>query len=230
MRNFDFTFLQVICDVWSRLQGEDTLWHFKGHCLQSWKDHLCSSLFNVVFSSTYRHQDYYYYHFILFVFSSPLAATGLTQPVSAHIAPGYVIYELFNRVASQTKLIFRHFLLSPVSSVSHSALSAGNDLYSCGISLARACAHWCNTQGMLNKARNEPLHFPPLLARWWFLPLSPPTTPSFASPEPHKLAFKYNICSFISQPQTMFDSTFSSFFPSPPSCIISYLHHTLHPY
>lgn len=29
----------------------------------------------------------------------------------------------------------------------------GNDLYSCGIRLVRACAHWCNVPGMPSEAR-----------------------------------------------------------------------------
>lgn len=104
-----------MCIVCGRLQGEGTNWHFKGSASRLKKITSCHLCLTLRF-----HQVPYTEKFIFF--SSPPAATGSTQSATAHIAPGYVIYELLNTEALQTELIFRHFLLSPVSSVSHSLL------------------------------------------------------------------------------------------------------------
>lgn len=51
------------------------------------------------------------------------------------------------------KLIFRHFLLPPVSSLSLAIWYFGNDLYSWSIRMVRAGAHWCIVPRMLSDFR-----------------------------------------------------------------------------
>lgn len=114
------------------------------------------------------------------------------------------------------KLIFRRFLLSAVSSLSPSFPAIGyfgNDLYSCGVSLVRACARQCNMPSMLSELG---LGFSVLLCVFFFftplvflkvisLSLS---SPCFASSNPR--AFKTACALFITQQNTVWDAAFFS--------------------
>lgn len=69
----------------------------------------------------------------------------------------------------------------------HSCSYFGDDLYSCGIRLVRACAHSCNVPGMPREVRLDRSLFPHsqtgLLADDFFSPLSLPLTQCLSLPK-----------------------------------------------
>lgn len=136
-----------------------------------------------------------------------------------HIAPGHVIYELFrNRsiayeINIQTFSIICCQLSPPLSPPA--ICYFGNDLYSCGIRLVRACAHWCNVPGMLSEVILGCSVFvlTPTLVYWQVISL-----PLF--PLPSALTSVFSITQY-----TFWNATFAV----PAGLVSWYLHRALQP-